>query len=404
MNKFVFVVCGGKEHIEELNFSLKFLRHFSKNEIIVLTEQKRNEIKIEHNHVINIETPIEFDNHKASIYIKTGINKFLESGHKYCYLDGDIVAINDKVDTIFDLYKSPISFASDHCRINEFSPFAMNCQCNENVINQDKEFNAKLSAVFGNINLTDESLKKQSDELQAIFSEYKLNPIKNAINNFTYLLKRYILPIKSFRLSNYKFNKSDKCWYNKDGKIVLFDYSYYEKKLWGTSGIRYNQKEGFWESNDGKIFEFKAPCCSHLTEYINDKYGIKIPDNWQHWNGGVFLFDDSSSDFLNYWHKTTIDEFQNPKTKTRDQRTLALTVWKFGLQSQPNIPQEFNWITEFANNNIAWKKDSGYTQDGFKTCFSPNLLHIYHEWGKTGWSIWDSVIDMETKINSKINL
>jgi hypothetical protein len=46
MNKFVFVVCGGSEHIEELNFSLKFLRKYSKNEIIVLSDLKRNEIKI----------------------------------------------------------------------------------------------------------------------------------------------------------------------------------------------------------------------------------------------------------------------------------------------------------------------------------------------------------------------
>jgi len=401
MNKFVFVVCGGKEHIEELNFSLRFLRHFSKNEIIVLTELQRNEIEIEHDNIINIDTPSEFNNHQASIYIKTGLNKFLESGHTYCYLDGDIVAINENVDNIFDFYKSPISFASDHCKINEFSPFAMNCKCNEDVINQDKEFNAKLSAVFGNINLTDETLKKQSEELLSVFYEYKSKPVKNAINNFIYLLKRYILPIKAFKLKTYKFNKSDKCWYNSDERIVLFDYSYYEKKLWGTSGIRYNQKEAYWESKEGKIFEFKSPVCNHLTEYLQNQYHINIPENWQHWNGGVFIFDIASSDFLNYWHEKTINEFSNPKTKTRDQGTLALTVWTFGLQNHPLIPQEYNWITEYAKNEIRYEKERGYTKDGFKTSFTPNLLHIYHEWGTIGWSIWDSVVELEVKIHDK---
>ena len=72
MNKFVFVVCGGKEHIEELNFSLKFLRKYSKNEIIVLSDLKRNEIKIEHSIISRSDTPDDNDQNKAGNFIKTG--------------------------------------------------------------------------------------------------------------------------------------------------------------------------------------------------------------------------------------------------------------------------------------------------------------------------------------------
>lgn len=392
MNKFVFVVCGGREHIEELNFSLKFLRHFSNNEIIVLTDSKRNEIDIEHDNILQVETPAEFNNHQASIYIKTGINKFLPSGHNYCYLDGDIVAINENVDKVFEFYKSPISFAKDHCVMREFSPHAMNCNCVEENAKEEDIFNDKLGQLFGRINLTDSRIKKQSEELLAIFNTYRAKPLKYFFQNITYLLKRYVLPLNYFNLQKYRFVKRNKCWYNSLKEIILFDYPYYEKRLWGTSGIRFNKEGNFWEDKEGKKYEFKAPECNHLTEYIKKEYGIIIPDNWNHWNGGVFLFDDTSADFLNYWHEQTIKEFSNPYTKTRDQGTLALTVWKFGLQNQPTIPQEFNWITEYANNDIAWKKDFGYTRDGFKTHFSPNLLHIYHEWGKSGWSIWDSVV------------
>jgi len=399
MKKFVFVVTGGKEHIEELNFSLQFIRNFSKNEIIVLTDIQRNEIPILHDKIIDIRTPIEYNNHQASIYIKTGINKFLEKGHTYCYLDGDIVAINSNIDKIFSHYSSPISFASDHCKINEFSPHAMNCNCVEGNAKEEGIFNMKLSETFGKINLTDPIIKKQSEELREQFKKYKAKPFLNLLNNIRYLLLRYVLPVNEFNLTAFRFNKSNKCWYNSENQIILFDYPYYEKQLWGTSGIRFNKEGNFWETKEGKKFEFKAPKCNHLTEYLFKEYNVNIPFNWQHWNGGVFLFDDSSEDFLNYWHDQTIKEFSNDYTKTRDQGTLALTVWKFGLQNHPNIPKEYNWITEYANNDIQWDKSKGYTFDGFRSEFKPNFMHIYHEWGNKDWSIWDSVIQLQEKLD-----
>lgn len=391
MNKFVFVVCGGREHIEELNFSLKFLRKYSKNEIIVLSDLKRNEIKIKHNNIIQVDTPENFDNHQASIFIKTGLNKFLPKAHNYCYLDGDIVAINEKVDEIFNFYKPPITFAKDHCVFEEFSPHAMNCKCIEEDAKKENIFNEKLSELFGKINLTNPKIQKQSELLLKTFEKLRKKPIKYFFTNVSYLFKRYIFPIKKFSLNGFIFLKFNKCWYNKENEIILFDYPYYENKLWGKAGIRFNAKGNFWETKEGEKYEFKVPKCSHLSEYLKKEYGIKIPNNWQHWNGGVFLFNDESEEFLNYWQEITIKEFSNPYTKTRDQGTLALSVWKFGLENHTNIPEEFNWICEFANNDIAWHKNLGYTKNGFKSEFKPILLHIYHEWGNKDWSIWQSV-------------
>lgn len=391
MNKFVFVVCGGKEHIAELNFSLKFLRHFTKNEIIVLTDTKRNEIIIEHDNIIEVDTPKEYDNHQASIYIKTGINKFLSSGHTYCYLDGDIVAISENTDKIFDYFISPISFAKDHCTINQFSPFAMNCNCAEDNLKREKYFKESISKVFGKIDMSVFSDNKDSKKLLAIFNKLKEHPLKNFFSTIRYVFLRYIIPVNSFNLDIYRFDKKDKCWYNSNNEIILFDYPFYSKKLFELAGIWYDKQKNVWKSNDNQEFRFTEPSCIHLTEYLAKEYGISIPSDWQHWNGGVFIFDDTSTDFLNFWHEQTIKEFTNSYTKTRDQGTLALTVWKMGLQNQPNIPQEFNWITEYANNEIAWSKELGYTKDGFRTQFHPNLLHIYHEWGNQEWSIWNSL-------------
>lgn len=398
MNKFVFVVCGGKEHIDELNLSLKFLRHYSKNEIIVVTDLERNETPIGHKNILDIKTPSELSNHQASIYLKTGLNKFLPKGYTYCYLDGDIIGINSQVDEIFSFFKTPIVFARDHCVIREFSPHALNCECVEANSKEEDIFNGKLSELFGKINLTDRNIKKQSEELLAIFTKYRNKPLKYLLQNLSYIFKRYIIPAKSIKMGNYTFLRRTRCWYNSDKEIILFDYPYYEKKLWGTSGIKFNKEGNFWEDKNGRKFEFKAPECEHLSKYLNKTYKLAIPDNWKHWNGGVFIFSDDSAEFLNYWHDITIKEFDNNYTKTRDQATLAVSVWKFGLENHNYIPEEYNWITEYANNKIAWNKDKGYTRDGFNTVFHPTLLHIYHEWGNENWSIWQSVIELIKKL------
>ena len=59
-NTFVFVVCGAKEHIETLHFSLAALQHFSKAGIVVVTDSSRNEIEVVHNNIIDIKTPAHF--------------------------------------------------------------------------------------------------------------------------------------------------------------------------------------------------------------------------------------------------------------------------------------------------------------------------------------------------------
>lgn len=128
-NIFVFAVCGAAEYIEALNLSLRYLKRFCANEIIVVTELRRNEIPIEHENLIDVETPSTYSNHQASIYLKTSLHRYVDLNHNYCYLDGDVVAVRPGVEQIFMYNLGPVTFTSDHCRMPSFSPHAVNCGC-----------------------------------------------------------------------------------------------------------------------------------------------------------------------------------------------------------------------------------------------------------------------------------
>ena len=130
-NIFVFVACGDDVHIKTLNYSLAHLKHFSNYEIIVISDFSRNTLRINHDNVLDVETPKKFNNHQASIYLKVGLHKFLDLNNNYCYLDSDVVAVSSKVNEVFKHFKAPIVFASDHCSIAQFSPNAINCNCLE---------------------------------------------------------------------------------------------------------------------------------------------------------------------------------------------------------------------------------------------------------------------------------
>ena len=381
MNKFVFAVCGAKNYISQLSFSIERLKRFTHNEIIVVTDSCRNEIPILHENVVDFATPTGYDDHQASIFLKTSLHKILPKGHTYCYLDSDVVCLSEKVNEIFNCYSAPISFANDNTPLEYFSPHAMNCKCLENHTHRGEiieKFKTDVAKRIGNFNLDDENLRHDREELAMLFFKTK----HSIIGASRYFLLRYMPFVRSFTLGKFVFYKSEMCWRNQQGDVVELDFRYYKQLILTKLG----ENPANWTN-----FELGTPHCAHLSTYISKTYGINIPGNWQHWNGGVFLFDDSSAEFLDCWHEKTIAEFSNPYTKTRDQGMLALTVWKFGLQNHPTLPIEFNWIAEFADGNIDYDAEKGYTRDGYKTISHPILMHIYHHWEDESWSIWESV-------------
>jgi hypothetical protein len=127
-----------------------------------------------------------------------------------------------------------------------------------------------------------------------------------------------------------------------------------------------------------------------LQRAIKQKFDIAVSDNnWQHWNGGVFLFDHQSIDFLENWHQFTLQIFEDPLWKTRDQGTLIATVWKFGLQQHPMLSRNFNLIADYYN--TALQIDESFVCRLHKDIYKPTLLHVFHHFGDNDWNVWRNI-------------
>jgi hypothetical protein len=383
--KFVFVVCGAKEHVETLNFSLHYLRHFSEKEILVVTDSRRNEVPVKHENVIDIPTPDEYDHHRASIYLKTGLHKFLEAGPAYCYLDSDVIAISPNVDEIFQYRTGPITFASDHCNIEQFSPQALHCGCREEQEAKARKLEELDRQWKDEHGLKDqwlldrlhrlEDLKAESSELKQkgdIISRIKRLWVNNKINR------------------NFYYNQEYDQWRDKEENVLYDKNTDYIEYIEARCPFHFDKSVWCWRDTDERpIFSF---ACNHLVEEIKQKEGSYINDpNWPHWNGGVFLFDKESEEFLAYWHQLTLKMFNDPFWKIRDQGTLAATVWRFGLQHQPRIPREFNFIADYYGWEHQYLGDFTFSEEDNGQKIKPHFLHIYHEFGNQEWSLWQDV-------------
>ena len=380
---FVFVVCGGKEHIDTLHFSLKYLRKFSENEIVVVTDKSRNEIEIEHSQIVDVKTPLNYTHHQASIYLKTGIHKFVPKGNLYCYLDTDVVAVSNNCNGIFKEFVSPIRFAADHCDLKAFSAYAVNCNClQKNEANRSK-FLEELEKVDRNKSLQSFSQRLNRAKIQKAYDDLGgslLKKLEVAI--------RYKLSLKKFRLNeSFTLNKQAKEWILSSGEVVKYETDY--TALERATEIKLSKWKGQWlNSKNENIFD---TTCNHLAEQISKTFDITVDDkNFQHWNGGVFLFNDESEQFLEAWHTKTLKIFDLKYWKTRDQGTLIATVWEFGLQNHSVLGKEWNFIADYYNPKLFCDlKNNKISDNLFETIFEPHFMHIYHHWADQNWDVWN---------------
>ena len=397
-NIFVFVVCGEKKHIETLHFSLSFLTKFSENKIIVVTDSKRNEIKIIHKNIIDVNTPEKYDHHQASIWLKTSLHKILPPGSLYCYLDSDVIALNKECDLVFNEFLAPITFASDHCHLNQFSPYAVRCSCLQNT----KEQKEKLGNLIKKHNPYSEQENVMNNmtsrEFYRLISYIKKHPFSYIHKILQFIIITYILPGKNriFHLNKLiHYDKSKKLWIDSEQKPLLYHVLNYYKKIEKESQFKFKLFKTTWFDENGK--NVYMPECEHLPELIKKKFNLVINEkNWQHWNGGVFLFNEESNNFMETWHNFTSEIFNDPNWVTRDQGTLIATTWKFGLQHHKRIPMKFNFIADYYNPLYTYSKHKGFTPNNFETSIVPSLIHIYHEFGHRGWEIWDKVEEIKT--------
>jgi len=258
--RWVFVVCGPEMHTETLRTAVRHLAPLTSLEIWVVTDSNRNvrPIDLEGIHtVVDVATPDHFDDHQASIWLKTGIHKHLPEG-EWCYLDSDIIAVRPGAEQIFEHRKGLVAFASDLTisvnQVDRFSPWAMNCDCT-----------------------------------------------------------------------------------------------------------------GFGETHS----------CSHLREQISERFGVEVPGDWVHWNGGVFLFGPDSSDFLDMWNERAIASFDWPEWRTRDQGALIATVWTQSQQDCERLPSEFNFIADLGNGDLCLDPELGWALHPAGPWHKARLMHLY---------------------------
>jgi len=392
-NVFVFVVCGNDEHISTLNFSLNYLKKFCLNKIIIVTDLSRNNIEIQHDTIINHKTPDTYNHHQASIWLKTSLNRILPEGPLYCYLDSDVIALNKECSNVFNYYKAPITFANDHCNVPQFSPYALNCGCIENFENEKTKFEKAINSIINHPNYPPDY---ENNEIRTLFSF--LESIANApIKNIVKLIKLFLsltLKIKINLTKDIAIDPKQKSWLIND--FIFPSVFLYRRQIKKNTGYNYSFFKKTW------IMPNKEPLpinkCSHLTEAIKNDLNINITNsNWQHWNGGVFLFNSQSHSFMDYWHKLTIKIFENKYWKTRDQGTLIASVWQFKLQNHNTLPEEYNFIADFYKPiNYLYTKEY-ITAITPKKIITPRFIHVYHHFGNKKWDLWNIIESILTE-------
>ena len=381
---FVFVVCGKKEHIRTLHFSLRYLKMFSENEIIVLTDSSRNEEPVVHTNIVDVATPKELSHHQASIYLKVGIYKHVPKGRMYCYLDTDVIAISTDVDKVFDEFIAPIRFAKDDCKVNSFSAHAVNCDCLKDLIEPREILQQALDPYLIR---TPGQMEKRA-RLNREFDRLR--------NDRWYKLKcdiRSTFSGRIFRLNNeFNLDKKTGIWYDSQGEEVMQSVDFDKVAL--QTGFTYVDSRSTWIDGSGR--DLWSDDCDHLIEQIALKWNIKVEQrDWQHWNGGVFLFNDSSHKFLEAWFNKTMQIFEDPGWRTRDQGTLIATAWEHNLQHTEVLNSKWNFLADFNNPDMALNPDTGsFTDNAFQTSCKPALVHVYHHFGDTDWYLWNWIVEI----------
>lgn len=380
-NVYVFVVCGAAEHINTLYFSIPYLKNRTKNRVVVVTDSQRNEIEILHDDVVDIRVNPSFDNHQASIWLKTSLHRLLPSGNKYAYLDTDVIAIGNHPDGIFDQYIPPIRFAADHCRMKQFSPYAVNCPCLPENIAYREKVNALIEKQDPLSKTQDQFLLQHRANLQRHFQHLKQSRLKAVMSAF-----RFVFSGNKFHLSEqYYFDKKKKAWHTREGVAVMYQVSM--RKIAKEVGLRYLPIKNDILRADGR--SIWRDSCTHLQQYVFNKFNINITEaDWQHWNGGAFLFSVESNEFMETWHQFTLEIFKDKNWKTRDQGTLIATVWKLGLQNQPVLDDIWNYIADYYNQTLEVNEEKNEISKDGKIFTKPELIHIYHHFGDKNWKVW----------------
>lgn len=136
--------------------------------------------------------------------------------------------------------------------------------------------------------------------------------------------------------------------------------------------------------------------CDHLRGALRDRWGLGVPGDWVHWNGGVFLFDHRSEQFFEVWHRYALEAFADPVFKTRDQHALIATVWSLGLQNHSMLSRRFNFIADPGNTDLSFSPEQGWALAPDHEWLEPAFLHLYAS--RIDDPNWDLVRELQVPV------
>lgn len=387
---FVFVVCGSDEHIDTLHYSLTALQRHSRADITVVTDSRRNHKTIRWPHVVDVATPPHLNHHQASIFLKTGVHRFVPPGPRYCYLDTDVVAVDRSVDDVFRTAPAPVRFAADHIGLRQFSPYAVRCTCEERHARDLVEITNLKKAAYDS-GLAHEP-RPSLCRTPADYEQRAANLFVRWQTRMRFATSRPSLSQRGDPLRR----RWQRYWIESQANSRWEPPAIVER-IEQTTRWRRDERRQSWINPVGEDIYLLA--CDHLVKQIATTFGIAVTrPNWQHWNGGVFLFDEGSRSFLDAWHAKTMRIFTDAAWRTRDQGTLIATVWEFGLQHLTPLPSRFNCITDPHIGGLMVSADGqALSLDGFLTRERPALVHVMYRFGDPTWDVWNWVASRATE-------
>jgi hypothetical protein len=270
-----------------------------------------------------------------------------------------------------------------------FSPYAVNCCCADLYKKQRNELEKAIGSVLESPVYPPDMENPEIRRLFSVLNNIKENPAKN---------KAKLLRLAWAVLTGVERIDEDIWLHRREKEWICeesgFSYPFlygYRKEIRQRTGYRFSMFSMRWIRPDGKAGVPNR--CTHLQDAIQNSLGIQVQQkDYQHWNGGVFLFNAESEAFLNTWHELTLKIFEDPQWKVRDQGSLIATAWKTGLQFQPMIPEEYNFIADYYKLSISGiPGENELTIRKGQKLVKPALVHVYHNFGKTGWDVWDAI-------------
>jgi hypothetical protein len=381
---FVFVVCGDAEYIDTLHYSLAALQRHTRADILVVTDSRRNEKEIKWSRVVDVDTPPDLDNHQASIFLKTALHRFVPPGPRYCYLDTDVVAVDPGVDRVFQFAPAPIRFAADHIGLREFSSLAVRCDCLVRHRHGLEEIAALKRLAYASVPPTE-----SKPRLCSTPTDYEQRAAEPMTCWKMYIRWAAGRPAPGQR-GVATWRRWNRFWVEHQN-AVLWEPRAIVRHVERTTKWRRDKLRQSWVSPTGDDVYHIA--CDHLVDQIAKTFSIRVKrPAWQHWNGGVFLFSERSSAFLEAWHAKTMAIFTDPAWRTRDQGTLVATAWEFGLQNLPVLPRAFNCIVDpYIGGLMLSANGERLTLNGFLTQERPLFVHVMHRFQDPTWDVWNWV-------------